>query len=419
MWFIIRHLAVAITGVCLVMAWWFPAPVVLRYEPVDWQARFEARNARRSAYPGAAFADKSQTLAGFMAEETSGHVAESSHPFWAGLVGNAAGNGGAGYVEPHAEPFSSLKGASGFVVTRHGEDARYIEYRRIPAEDFRFFAIPADVKHPVRRHWPFLLAITATMVLALALPGRASGIVEASSAGRGFRWSASLGAVFAGMVAWPFVYGTVGDGAGYASILTGGLFFTGALVGMWLFGRQSVMLRRMVAGDHLARFSFTPDEWRRFAEWNFSQEGREKKSLWLFIFVISLIVGLGFMIVMRDEGSIWVFVVLMALMAILWLLAVGLPRLTYRRDLRGSGLVYVGRNGVYLNGTMHSWNAPGARFESAELRQKPILHIHLVYSYLMLAGRFLYFIRNSVPVRIPVPTGQEELARTLTKEMRT
>lgn len=52
-------------------------------------------------------------------------------------------------------------------------------------------------------------------------------------------------------------------------------------------------------------------------------------------FVISVVVGGGFMLVMRDEASVWVFAGLMGFMVVLWLLAVGLPWLMRRRDLRG------------------------------------------------------------------------------------
>ncbi len=242
--------------------------------------------------------------------------------------------------------------------------------------------------------------------------------MEGSSAGRGVRWSAVFAVIFSGMILWPFVHGTVGSGFSFASILMGGLFLIGALVGLWLFGSQVRQLRDMVEGGRfLAHFTFDPAEWKAFAEWNYGEEASNKRAMWLVIFVISVVVGVGFMLAMRDEASVWVFAGLMGFMAVLWLLAVGLPWLTRRRDLKRQGEVYVGERCVYLNGSVHSWGMLGSRLDSVQLEKKPLPHILRVYSYMMLAGRSLYFFRNYVEVRIPVPRGQEDAGAAVVKAL--
>jgi hypothetical protein len=140
-------------------------------------------------------------------------------------------------------------------------------------------------------------------------------------------------------------------------------------------------------------------------------------ALWWLIFVISLIIGLGFMAVMRDGASVWVFGVLMGLMALLWILAVLMPRLAYRRHLRRNGDVYVGKDGIYLNGSVHSWGTLGARLDSVEFNTKPLPHLHVIYSYWMVAGRSLYVTRNYVNVRVPVPVGKESAGRDVAKQL--
>jgi hypothetical protein len=51
------------------------------------------------------------------------------------------------------------------------------------------------------------------------------------------------------------------------------------------------------------------------------------------------------------------------------------------------------------------------------MEKKPMPHILLVYSYMMMAGRSLYFFRNYVEVRIPVPRGQEEAGAAVVKAL--
>lgn len=219
-------------------------------------------------------------------------------------------------------------------------------------------------------------------------------------------------------VVWPFIYQSVGYGFSFASILMGGFFLIGGLAGMFLFGLQTAMLRRMISGEHLAHFTYMPEEWAKFAQWNYGEEASEKKFLWWFIFVISLVVCLGFMAVMQDEASVWVFGELMGLMAVLWILAVIVPRLTYRRHFKSSGEVYVGQNGIYISGSVHSWNTWGSQLDSTTFKADPLPHIEVVYSYMMVAGRFLFFFRNYVLVRIPIPASQEEMGREVAAQLK-
>jgi hypothetical protein len=336
-------------------------------------------------------------------------------PAWGDVFGHLdkawiSGGDAARFFKPSERPFTELEEAGRYVEYRDEQGVRHMEYRFVSALDFGDYDIPEHLAFPSRPFWPALLVASLAAGLCF-VGGRSAGVVESSSAGRGVRWSAVLTVVFSGVVLWPFVYGVVNSGPSYASFLMGGLFLIGSLMGLWLFGSQARQLRDMVEGGRfLAHFAFEPVEWKAFAEWNYGEEASRKRAIWLLIFVISVVVGGGFMLVMRDEASVWVFAGLMGFMVVLWLLAVGLPWLMRRRDLRGTGEVYVGDRCVYLNGTVHSWGMLGSRLDSVQIEKKPMPHILLVYSYMMVAGRSLYFFRNYVEVRIPVPRGQEEAA---------
>ncbi|WP_373501435.1 hypothetical protein [Desulfococcus sp.] len=407
-------------------AWWFPAPLLLRTELIHWEKLYEARYApsgfRGARKPFFQSVSKPQPLTQFIASRTAGQVVTGTDPAWGGifsrLEANLAQKGAAvSFVDPKVYPFSVLPGTSRYLEWRDAEGIRYLEYQVIPAKDFESHHIPPEIEFPYRQHWALLLAGGAGAMLFGFVRGGTAGLVAGSSAGKGMRWSAVLALLFAGAILWPFLYQNVGSGFSYASILMGGLFLIGALLGVWLFGLQAALLRRMIGGGCLAHFTYAPEEWTRFVEWNFGEEASEKMALWWLIFAISLVIGLGFMAVMRDGASVWVFGVLMGLMAFLWILAVLMPRLACRRHLRRTGEVYIAKDGIYLNGSVHSWGTLGARLDSVEFNTKPLPHLHVVYSYWMVAGRSLHVTRNCVNVRVPVPAGQESAGRDVAKQL--
>ena len=425
-----RYIVAACIVVMAVMAWWYPEPVLIRGELVDWGQLYERRHAPPERMLGAMALGKAFVqsvseplpLTEFIERSTADQSVPAGDPAWRDVFGSLDRAWGLGtdavrFSRPSDPPFTDLDEGARYVEYRDEQGVRHMEYRFVPARDFGDYDIPERLAFPARPFWPALLAACLAAVGLCFAGGRSAGVVESSSAGRGVRWSAVLAVVFSGVVLWPFVYGVVNSGPSYASMLMGGLFLVGALVGLGLFGAQARRLRDMVEGRFVAHYTFDPAEWKAFAEWNYGQETSQKRALWLFIFVIALLVGGGFMLVMRDEASVWVFGVLMGLMAVLWVLAVALPRLTYRRDLRRTGEVYVGERCVYVNGTTHSWGTLGSRLESVHMEKKPMPHILLVYSYMMMAGRSLYFFRNYVQVRIPVPQNEVESGAAVVKAL--
>jgi len=77
--------------------------------------------------------------------------------------------------------------------------------------------------------------------------------------------------------------------------------------------------------------------------------------------------------------------------------------------------VFLGSSGKYINGAVHTWNLIGSRFESASKIEKPLPMLEIVYSYLMVAGRSLYFFRQYATVRVPIPEGKAAEATAIVK----
>ncbi len=423
-----RQVLAASGIVAVLLAWWYPTPLVLRLELVDWGQLYESRYAPKDSGPGVmgmgqAFVRSTtepMPLNRFIDSRLADRLVMGEDPAWALVVDDLepllfAGNKAVRYVLPEMEPFLGLPQTDPYtsraVQWKDERGLHHLDYRFLPAAEFAEHTLPEEIRYPLRHLWLVACAMLL-FFFGFVLKGKPN-LIETGSAGKGLRWSAIVFVLCGGAILWPFVYQTVGSGFSFASIFMGAVFLSGALVGLWLFGRQSAMLRRMLAGERLAHFTYTPQEWSRFVEWNYGEELSAKKGLWWVIFIVALLIGLGFVAVMRDAASLWVFGFLMALMLLLGLLALGLPKLTYHRQLKQPGQVIIGQEGIYLNGTVHSWHTWGSRLEKVLFKTKPLPHLEVIYSYLMVLPRSLYAFRQAVAVRVPVPSGQEETGRKL------
>lgn len=414
----------AVCAACLLalalLAWWYPAPRMIRLEWVPWDtlhAENEAAAAGKPVRKSSYFRPKPQSmpLAEFIAAKTAGYSIPAVNPAWTPWFEQLEKERSVLFVRPSAPPFTELAPRMRYLELPGPGVPRHLEYHFLTPEDYARENIPAALVYPLRQYWPALLAAALAAFFLGAWPVR--GRLERCSASRGVRWSAVLTVLAAAVALHPFLYQSESMSS-HAFIFVGGFLFLGALIGLVMFFCQYLRARALFTGAHLAHFTYTQEEWTRFTHWAHQEESMQKKMLWMFISAIILVVGLGFMLLMRDTASLWVFAILMTLAAVLWVFAVGLPWLTRRRNLRETGEVYLGQNSVYLNGTVHSWDFMGARLESARLRHQPLPHILLVYSYRMMAGRIPYFFRHPVMVQIPVPAGQEQAARKILEQWR-
>ncbi|MBM9536231.1 hypothetical protein [Desulfobulbus alkaliphilus] len=428
----LRRIVAAYALVALALAWWFPAPMMIRGDLVDWAQRYEARYAPPKTQWGAMEAGRAfiqsvtppVPLARFIEQQVEGQVYQADNPSWAEVFAGLEQDKGHGgrtlhYERPSDQPFTELDTGLRFVEWRDEQGIRHMEYRFLTANEYGDQPIPTSMRFPLREYGLFLL-IGGLGLGCWGISGRGGDdLILTSTAAMGVRWSAFCAAIFSGLLLWPFIHQTVGSDFSFASILIGSLLFCGALVGVWLFSKQRAMIKALIQdGISLAHFTYSPEEWLRFTQWDHAEQFSEKRSLFVVMFTTCLVVGLGFMVVMRDAASVWVFGLLMSFITLIGVLFLLLPRFIHRRNVRRPGQIFIGAQGIYLNGSVHSWNTWGARFESAEYYEKPLPHILLSYSQLQLAGKSLHqSFRHHVQLRVPIPVGRADLGRRVAEQL--
>jgi len=208
-----RYVVASCVIVAAAMAWWYPEPVLVRGELVDWGRLYERRNAPPEHLIGAMALGKAfiqsvsepLPLTEFIAGNTAGRTVEARDPAWRDVFSGLdaamdAGSDPVRFSKPSEAPFTELGEDSRYVEFRDEKGIRYMEYRFIPAREFESVDIPEDKAFPVRPYWLAML-LGSVVAVGFGFAGsRAANLVEASSAGRGVRWSAVFGVLFSGMI---------------------------------------------------------------------------------------------------------------------------------------------------------------------------------------------------------------------------
>ncbi len=201
---------------------------------------------------------------------------------------------------------------------------------------------------------------------------------------------------------------------GFAFVTMSLMLLVTGIVTVIIYSRRARLLERMLAGsDLLAHWTYAPAEWTAFVEADYIEERRAKKNLLLLTGVIMAVVGLGFVFYDPDAGSV-VFLVLLGVFVLLAVVAVLAPWLQHRRRQRHPPAALVSRDGVWLAGGFHCWNALGARFADAIVRVDEATPPVLLITYIIRGNN----MDQEVPVRIPIPAGRREEAEGVAAALR-
>ncbi len=217
--------------------------------------------------------------------------------------------------------------------------------------------------------------------------------------------------VAAFLTALPFLIGIDGMSGGFALALVSFFVAISGVIVALVFGSRARALDGIVSGrDLLARWSVDPQTRKGAIELEFSEEKKAKAGLFLVVLVITVVIGLVFVLVDREAGPI-VFLVLLGVLVLVGLVAWSTPRLRRRRSLRAAGEILIAKDGAYVNGMFHTWRLLGARLEQVEYKDgtPPVLAIS--YSAPVRYGR------QSYTFYVPVPAGEEEAGRRVADQL--
>jgi len=211
---------------------------------------------------------------------------------------------------------------------------------------------------------------------------------------------------------YPIASNMDGMNGGYAVMFIAIAFITPlGIITAAIYSIRAKTLRDIMSGkDLLVHWTYAPEDWKRYAEKEYSTEKSEKMALFHILTAWCILIGGGLYLVADDKDAVWfVFAVLFALVLFIRLLIAYTTRRSYKTNKKYIGEVYIGTKGVYINKSFHSWNFL-SKLEDADIDTKNRL-LELTYSALSNLGK------NYETVRIPIPCGKENEAEAVVKTL--
>jgi hypothetical protein len=208
---------------------------------------------------------------------------------------------------------------------------------------------------------------------------------------------------------------------GYALRFVGLFVLIVGAVTLWFYRARATALARLFAGEGLlAHWTLDAIQVQKHAAAELAEVSENNRGLFLITAILFLVIGIPVLVVPAwrdllrgDSIAMTIVGCYFAVVPLLGLFAWGMPRLAYRRAVQDGADVYIGRDGVFVNGALHTWKQPLTDLRRVRFNRQtnpPALEFDI--RTLTRLG-VTYF--KTYTVTVPVPAGQEEQAENVAR----
>ena len=167
----------------------------------------------------------------------------------------------------------------------------------------------------------------------------------------------------------------------FAITIIGIWLFITALIVAWVFKSRSKKLQSLITGEHvLASWQMNDILKELYVDQFFTKEKGKNTVLFIIVTVFSVLI-FGSFILFMDDGKGFMAIAMLLLIGIVGFFAFAMPRYYRTRNLKGDGMVLIGKKFAYINGYFHNWDFPLSGLEQVKTLQKPFYGLHLIYYY--------------------------------------
>jgi hypothetical protein len=214
------------------------------------------------------------------------------------------------------------------------------------------------------------------------------------------------------MIFGPDIVGIDGLEGGFAISFVGLFVAILGLVVPGFYFQQAHILGGILRGEGLlVHWTFDDMMWKEYTRKEYAEEISEKKGLFVIVSVFALFFGFLFWF-LDNEAGFFVFLVMLGLIGLVgftWLFSAWYYR---EQNERGVKEACISRSGVYMNRRLYTWRLFGAKLLGVEIKNSGGLSF-LKFSY----TAFTVPGPQTYTIRVPIPTGQEEVAKTILQQL--
>ena len=217
-------------------------------------------------------------------------------------------------------------------------------------------------------------------------------------------------AIFAIICIYAF-YFIDGMSGGYAIAFVSFFFaVTGVAVAALFFHRARVMNSILNGTSLLAHWIYSADEAEQSARREYANYQERNQAMFLVIGGMLVLVALVMMI-FAGEGGFITGAFLLAFTVFLFIVSRVMPAIALKYALHSPREAYIAENGIVYEGAVYPFHSFLMKMEAATFQKrtgkKPAV---LIFSFTQFVG---LNIRSPFDIEIPVPEGEEELARKI------
>lgn len=158
------------------------------------------------------------------------------------------------------------------------------------------------------------------------------------------------------------------------------IVFAGLIVAL-IFRSRAKKMKTLISGENvIASWQLSHQKKTEYANFLFQNEKEKNKAI-MWITTVLIVVIFGIFILVMDEGKGVMFLVMIALIGIIAAFALGMPAFYRKKNLKGDGVILIGRKFAYINGFFHNWDFPLSGIEKVKMIEKPFHGLYIQYYY--------------------------------------
>lgn len=155
----------------------------------------------------------------------------------------------------------------------------------------------------------------------------------------------------------------------------------GGFIVALILGSRAKKMKRLISGESVvASWLLTPQEKTAYVDFLFQHEKEKNKAI-LWITTVLVVVVFGIFILVIEEGKGVMLLVMIALIGIIAAIALGMPLFYRNKNLKGDGVVLIGRKFAYVNGFFHNWDFPLSGIQKVKAIEDPFHGLYIRYYY--------------------------------------